>query len=197
MTARAAEPSYDDGGWGRLSRRFSPYLDPAVGIVAATLSVTSLLTTDVAAIDPRLEPADVVSVVATLVAGLSLAWRRTRPVTAFVVFVTGCLVVSLTGHYIGLLSVLLLFSLYSLAVHGGRRAGLVGLASSLVVFLGLALLDIPDLGMSDFLQAWGLLVAAWAVGDAIRSRRGQQAERLRAAQQEAANAREHSACRSE
>jgi signal transduction histidine kinase len=193
MTARAAEPSYDDGGWARLSRRFSPYLDPALGIVAAALAVTSLVTTDVEAIDPRLESADVVSVVATVAAGLSLAWRRTRPVTSFVVFVTGCLVVSLTGHYIGLLSLLLLFSLYSLAAHGGRRAGVVGLASSLVVFLGLALLDIPDLGMSDLLQAWALLVAAWAVGDAIRSRRGQQAERLRAAQQEATIAREHAA----
>jgi signal transduction histidine kinase len=193
MTARAAEPSYYDGGWARLSRRFSPYLDPALGIVAATLSVTSLVTTDVSAIDPRLEPADVVSVAATLAAGLSLAWRRTRPVTAFAVFVTGCLVVTLTGHYIGLLSLLLLFSLYSLAVHGGRRAGVVGLALSIVVFLGLALLDIPDLGMSDLLQACALLVAAWAVGDAIRSRRGQQTERLRAAQQEAATAREHAA----
>ena len=193
MTARAAEPSYDDGGWARMSRRFSPYLDPALGIVAAALSVTSLVTTDVAAIDPRLEPADVVSVVATLAAGLSLAWRRTRPATSFAVFVTGCLVVTLTGHYIGLLSVLLLFSLYSLAVHGGRRAGVVGLALSLVVFFGLALLDIPDLGMSDLLQACALLVAAWAIGDAIRSRRGQQTERLRAAQQEAATAREHAA----
>ena len=152
------------------------------------------MTTDVGGIDPRLEPADPLSVAATLVAGLSLVWRRTRPVAAFVVFVAGCLVVSLTEHYIGLLSVLLLFSLYSLAAHGGRRAGVVGpgLVASLV-FFGLALLDVPDLGMSDLLQACALLLAAWALGDAIRSRRAQQAERLRVAEQEAATAREQAA----
>ena len=58
------------------------------------------------------------------------------------------------------------------------------------MFVGLALLDVPDLGTSDLLQACALLLAAWAVGDAIRSRRGQARERLRIAEQEAASARE-------
>ena len=79
MTGRAAEPSYDIGAWAALTRRFSPYLDVTLGIAAAALSVVSLLSTDVSAIDSRLEPADPVSVAATLVAGLSLVWRRTRP----------------------------------------------------------------------------------------------------------------------
>jgi signal transduction histidine kinase len=157
------------------------------------LSVTSLLSTDVASVDPRLAAADPLAVVATLAAGLCLAWRRGRPVPAFAGFVTGCLVVTLTGHYIGLLSVLQLLSLYSLAAHGRRRDGVVGLAVSIVIFAGLALLDIPDLGTSDLLQACALLIAAWAVGDAIRSRRAQQSERLRVAEQEAATAREHAA----
>lgn len=193
MTGRADDPSYHTGGWAELSRRFSPYLDLTLGIAAAALAVASLLTTDVGAIDPRLEAADPLSVAATLAAGLSLVWRRTRPVPAFVVFVTGCLVVSLTDHYIGLLSVLLLFGLYSLAAHGRRRDGVVGLVASIVVFIGLALLDIPDLRTSDLLQACALLLAAWALGDAIRSRRAQQAERLHAAEQEAATAREQAA----
>jgi signal transduction histidine kinase len=193
MTGRAAEPSLDGGGWAALSRRFSPYLDLVLGSVAAALAVTSLMTTDVAAIDPRLQAADPLSVAATLMSGISLAWRRTRPVTAFVVFVAGCLVVSLTGHYIGLLSVLLLFALYSLAAHGSRRAGVIGLATSIVVFLGLALLDVPDLRTSDLLQACALLLAAWALGDAIRSRRAEQAGRLRSARQEAVTAREQAA----
>ena len=140
----------------------------------------SLLTTDVASIDPRLETADPLSVAATLAAGLSLVWRRTRPVLSFGIFVAGCLVVSLTEHYIGLLSVLLLFSLYSLASHGRRRDGVIALVASILVFIGLALLDVPDLRMSDLLQACALLLAAWALGDAIRSRRAQQSERLRA-----------------
>ena len=144
-----------------LARRLSPYVDLATGIAAAALSVASLLSTDVAGIDPRLEPADPLSVAATLVAGLSLVWRRRRPVAAFAVFVSCCLLVTLTGHYIGLLSVLLLFSLYSLAAHSRRRNGVVGLALCLLVFIGLAVLDVPDLGTSDLLQACALLLTAW------------------------------------
>jgi len=173
-----------------LARRLSPYLDLAIGLAAAALSVASLLSTDIASIDPRLDPADPSSVAATLVAGLSLVWRRRRPVAAFTVFVTCCLVVTLTDHYIGLLSVLLLFSLYSLAAHSRRRNGVAGLVLCLLVFIGLAVLDVPDLGTSDLLQACALLLTAWALGDAIRSRRIQQSERLRIAEQEAAAARE-------
>ena len=47
--------------------------------------------------------------------------------------------------------------------------------------MGLALLDVPDLGTSVLLQSLALLVAAWAVGDAIRSRRQYQREQLVAA----------------
>jgi signal transduction histidine kinase len=193
MTGRAAEPPLAIGAWTALSQRFSPYLDPAVGLVATVLSVLSLATTEVATIDPRLEPADPVSVAATALAGLSLIWRRSRPLASFIVFTAGCLVVTLTDHYIGLLSVLLLFSLYSLAAHGERRQGVLGLLGSIVVFNVLAVLDVPDLRTSDLLQACGLLVGAWALGDAIRSRRGHQAERLRVAEQEAAAAREQAA----
>lgn len=193
MAGRAATPSYDIGAWAALSRRLSPYLDLALGIAAGVMSVVSLVSTDAAAIDTRLAPADPLSVVATLVAGLSLVWRRSRPAAAFTVFVVGCLAVTLTDHYIGLLSVLLLFSLYSLAAHGRRRDGVVGLVLSLLVFIGLALLDVPDLGTSDLLEACALLLASWALGDAIRSRRTQQSERLRSAEQEAATAREQAA----
>ncbi len=193
MTGGAAGAPLEIGAWASLSRRFSPFLDPAIGLVVAAMSVLSLVTTDVGAIDPRLEPADPLSIAATGVAGLSLIWRRTYPMTSFAIFTAGCLVVTLTDHYIGLLSVVLLFSLYSLAVHGGRRQGVLGLLTSIVVFNMLALLDVPDLQTSDLLQACGLLVGAWALGDAIRSRRTHQAERLRVAEQEAAAAREHAA----
>jgi signal transduction histidine kinase len=190
MTGRVAEQSYDIGAWAALTRRLSPYLDLTIGLTAAVMSVASLLSTDVASIDSRLEPGDPLSVAATFVAGLSLVWRRSRPAASFAVFVSCCLVVTLTDHYIGLLSVLLLFSLYSLAAHSRRRDAVVGLAVCLLTFIGLAVLDVPDLGTSDLLQACALLVAAWALGDAIRSRRTQQSERLRVAEQEAATARE-------
>ncbi len=45
----------------------------------------------------------------------------------------------------------------------------------------LALLDVPDLGTSVVFQSLALLVAAWALGDAIRSRRHAQREQLVAA----------------
>ena len=197
MPAQAVEPSYEpsnrQGAWEALSRRFSPYLDLTIGLVAAVLSVIALLNSDLGALDPRLEPPDPLSVAATLVAGLSLVWRRTRPVASYAVFVASCLVVTLTGHYIGLLSILMLLGLYSLATHGRRRDGVIALALSIVLFIGLALFDVPDLGTADLLQACALLLAAWALGDAIRSRRAQQSERLRVAEQEAATAREHAA----
>lgn len=190
MTGQVAEQSHEGGAWATLTRRLSPYLDFALGLAAAALAITSLLLTDVTGIDPRLEPADPWSVAATCVAGLSLVWRRSRPSESFAVFVACCLGVTLTDHYIGLLSVLLLFSLYSLAAHGRRKNGVVGLVVILLLFVGLALLDVPDLGTSDLVQACALLLAAWALGDAIRSRRTQQAERLRIAEQEAVTARE-------
>jgi signal transduction histidine kinase len=193
MTGHVAERSYDVGTWATLSRRLSPYLDVALALLATVMSVLSLVSTDVATIDPRLAPPDPVAVLATAIAGLSLVWRRTRPVASFTIFTAGCLVVTLTDHYIGLLSVVLLFSLYSLAAHGGRRQGVIGLVASIVVFNVLALLDVPDLQTSDLLQAFALLVIAWAVGDAIRSRRADQAERLHVAEQEAAAARDEAA----
>ena len=193
MRAQAVELSSEQGAWAALSRRFSPYVDLAIGLAAAGVSVASLLSVDMVSIDPRLEPADPLSVAATAAAGLSLSWRRSRPATSFAVFGACCLVVSLTGHYIGLLSILLLLSLYSLAAYGRRRDGVTGLAVVLLVFAGLALLDVPDLGTADLVQACALLLAAWAVGDAIRSRRAQQTERLQVAEQAAATAREQAA----
>lgn len=168
-------------GWAEASRRLAPYLDPAVGVVAAALALASLLTTDLSQLDPRLEEPDLVSAVATVAAAGALAWRRSRPLPSYAVMVAGSLVVSLTDHYIGLLSVLMLFSLYSLAAHGRRRDAGLGFGVGALCFVGLALLDVPDLGTSDLLQALALLVAAWAVGDAIRSRRQAQREQLVAA----------------
>jgi signal transduction histidine kinase len=49
---------------------------------------------------------------------------------------------------------------------------------------------VPDLRLSDVVQSSALLVAAWALGYAVRSRRQQETERLRAAEQDARAARE-------
>src|SRR4051794_17036521 len=168
-------------GWEEWSRRLAPYLDPAIGIVAAALALASLLITDADSVDPRLKDPDLVSAVATVAAAGALAWRRTRPVASYAVFVVGALVVSGTFHYIGLLSVLMLLSLYSLTTHGRRRDALVGLGAGVACFVGLGLAGAPDLRTKDVLLAIALLVAAWAVGDAVRARREQHQDQLKAA----------------
>jgi signal transduction histidine kinase len=193
MTAQPATSAYGTTVWSVLSRRLAPWLDPVLGVVATAAALMSLLGADPASLDPRLDPPNALAVVATTVAGLSLIWRRSRPTASYVVYVTACLVVSLSGHYIGLLSVFLLVALYSLATQAPRRTGVIGLAATVGVFVVLALLDVPDLGTGDLLQAIALLLAAWAVGDAVRSRRAQQRDELRAAEQEAVAAREQAA----
>jgi signal transduction histidine kinase len=176
-----------------VGRRLSPWLDPVLGVLAAGLAVSSLLAKDLATIDPRLHEPDTFAVLATATAGLSLAWRRTRPVPSYAAFLLCSLAVSASSHYIGLLSLLFLLSLYSLAAHTRGVAGPVGLAAALAAFGALALADVPDLATTDLVQAAALVVTAWAVGEAIGSRRAEHAERLRAAEQEAAAAREHAA----
>jgi signal transduction histidine kinase len=193
MSAEASPPPYRQSGWAALLRRFDPWLDPAIGVGAAALALGSLLSTEAAAVDPRLGEPDLLAGIATVAAAGGLAWRRSRPVTSYAVFAAGCLVVTVSGHYIGLLSVLLLLSLYSLTAHARRRAGLIGLGVAVASFVVLALADVPDLGAQDLLTSVALLVTAWAIGDAIRSRREQQREQLRAAEQEAVAAREQAA----
>jgi signal transduction histidine kinase len=168
-------------GWEVAQRRLAPYLDPAIGIVAAALALASLLATDADSIDPRLHDPDIVSAVATVAAAGALALRRSRPVASYAVFVAGALVVSGSFHYIGLLSVLMLLSLYSLTTHARRRDGVIGLGVGIACFVGLGLAGVPDLRTKDVLLAIALLVAAWAVGDAVRARREQHRDQLKAA----------------
>ncbi len=161
--------------------RLDRILDPLIAAAAVALAVTVLVASDIRSTDPRLHEADLLSLVATVVAAGSLAWRRTRPVLSYVVFMSGCLVVSGSFHYIGLLSVLLPFSLFSLCFYGTRRQGLVGLVAGVLCFVGLGLAGVPDLRTKDLLLSIALLVAAWAVAEALRSRRDHQRDRMRAA----------------
>ncbi len=172
-------PAGRRNGWFVASQRLGPYLDPAIAVLAVVLSLVSLLGADAAAVDPRLQQPDALAVAGTVLAAGGLAWRRSRPLASYVAMWAGGLVVTLSDHYIGLLSVLILFSLFSLAAHGRRRDGLAGLAAGLATFVALALLDVPDLGTTVLLQSLALLVAAWAIGDGLRSRRHQQREQER------------------
>jgi signal transduction histidine kinase len=181
MSAEPAAPALRRSVWGSIPRRVDPYLDPMLGVVAAGLALTSLLAADMDAVDPRLHEPDLLAAVATVLAAGSLAWRRKRPAMSYGVFVAGAFVVSGSFHYIGLLSILMLFSLYSLATHGTRKEGLAGLGVGIACFAVLGLGGVPDLRTKDVLLAIALLVATWAVAEALRSRRELQRDQVRAA----------------
>ena len=181
MNAEPGSPANWRSVGGSLAQRVDQFLDTAIAIVAVTLAVTSLLTTDQEAIDPRLHDPDALAAVATAVAAGSLAWRRRRPVVSYAGFVTGALVVSGSFHYIGVLAILMPFSLFSLATYGSRREGVVGLGAGIGCFVVLGLAKVPDLRTKDVLLAVALLVASWAVAEALRSRRDQQRDQVKAA----------------
>src|SRR3954451_10515611 len=181
MIAEPAASGYRPDVRRAWVRRARPWVDPVLAVVAAALALTSSLGTDVGAIDPRLHEPDLLAVVPTVVAAGSLAWRRTRPVASYAVFLAGVLVVVGTSHYIGLLSVLMLLSLFSLATYGSRRDGVIGLAVGVGCFVVAALAGAPDLRTKDLLLGVSLLVAAWAVAEALRARREQQRGQVQAA----------------
>ncbi len=181
MRPEAPAPVYRRTAWGRLARRLDPFVDPVIGVVAAALALTSFLATDIGELDPRLHAPNTLAAVATVVAAGSLAWRRSRPRMAYGVFLACALIVSGSFHYIALLSVLLLFSLYSLTTHASRRDAAVGLGLGMASFVGLAVAGVPDLTTKDLLLSLALLLAAWAVGEVVRTRRELQRDQVRAA----------------
>jgi signal transduction histidine kinase len=181
MSPQATAPAYGRGVWARLARRLDPFLDPAIGVAAVALALTRFLSADLGELDPRLREPNAVAIVATVVAAGSLAWRRTRPRVSYGVFLAGALVVSGSGRYIASLSLLVLLSLYSLTTHTSRRDAAIGLGVGIAAFLGLALAGVPDLRTRDLLLAIALLVATWAVGEVVRTRRELQRDQVRAA----------------
>ena len=169
------------------------WLDVVVGVCAALAALIAHITSNLATLDPRLLPPSLLSCTATVIAALGLVLRRTRPIVGFVILATATSVVSLTDHYVAVLPLLLLISLYSVTAHSSRLAGVVTLVSSILIFMALALIGVPDLRLSAVVQSSALLIAAWAVGLAVRSGRIGAMERLHAAEQNARAAREEAA----
>lgn len=172
------------------TRRAPAWVDTVVGVLAAAAALTSLLSTTPAEIDPRLHPPTAWVAAVTVAGALGLVWRRRRPVLCFLLLLTAAVLVSASGHFIGMLALLLGIGLLSLAIHCRRRwHALAALAATLVALAGLALAGVPDLRPAALGQNGVLFLAVWAVGDALRSRRAHQAELVRSAEAEAAAAR--------
>jgi signal transduction histidine kinase len=172
------------------ARRAPGWVDIVLGVAAAAAAVVAVRSTDAATVDVRLHDPTVWIDLLTFVGGLGLVWRRTHPLRGFVVLWSAAVLVSALGYYIGLLGLLLIPSLLSLAIHCRRRMdGFLALCASVLSLGVLALANVPDLRLSDLGENAGLFVAAWAVGDAVRSRRSEQVERVQVAEWEVLAAR--------
>ena len=122
--------------------------DLLIGVVAAAAALFRHLNNPHDQLDPRLVAPTVLSGALTIVAGLALVVRRIRPIISFIVITGTASIISLTDHYVALLPLVLLVSLYSVASVASRRAGLVAMATSIAAFVALALLGVPDLRLS-------------------------------------------------
>ncbi len=169
------------------------WLDVVVGICAALAALIAHRTANLSTLDSRLLPPSLLSSAATVIAALGLVLRRVHPIVGFAILAAATSVVSLTDHYVTVLPLLLLISLYSVTVHSSRLAGVLTLVISILIFAALALIGVPDLRLSAVVQSSALLIAAWALGLAVRSGRIGERERLRAAEQNARAAREEAA----
>ncbi len=172
------------------ARRAPGWVDPVLGAAAVAVSLVVAVTADVAAIDPRLHPATVPYLLLTALgaSGLTL-WRR-RPLLGFLVVAVSGTVVSAAGYFIGALSLVLLVALYAVAANSSRERALVGLGVTAVVYLGLSLAGVPDLGITDAVGGVAMSVAAVAVGEVARLRREYQDSTIRMAQARGADAAE-------
>jgi signal transduction histidine kinase len=165
-------------------------LDALAAVVAAAAAVAVQHKADVVAVDARLHQPDLVATVVTVAAALTLFWWRSRPVRACVALIVATTAVSALSHYVGLLPWLLTCALWALAVHGPRLHSLAALAAAWLSYSGLTLMGVPDNTGDAYLSTTALLVAAWALGDGVRSRRSRVDADLRAARRDAAAARE-------
>lgn len=131
---------------------------------------------------------DAISGPALLLTGLSLAWRRQRPLPSTIGVMCGIAAQAvLTGNAPQSLAVTgpMLISVYSVAAYGARRDALVGLAFTV---LALAAHDINDPLLPTFMDFanealfwWLVMLAGWITGLFVnRNRRARALEQIAA-----------------
>ena len=123
-------------------------MDVVVGLCAALAALIAHRTSDLSTLDPRLLPPSLLSSAATVIAALGLVLRRVHPIVGFVILAAATSVMSLTDHYVAVLPLLLLISLYSVTVNSSRLTGVLTLVCSILIFVALVLVGVPDLPLS-------------------------------------------------
>ena len=174
-------------------RPSATWRDALLAVAAAGAACLVLLRTDVHAVDPALRDPDLFAAAVTAGAGLSGCWWRTHPARWFAATTLAAVVVAAAGHYVGLLPWLVTAALCAVAARHPRRRSLTALAVAVAGYTAISVAGIPDNAGDAFLSTVALLVAAWALGDGVRLRRGRVAAELHAARSDAAAARQEAA----
>jgi signal transduction histidine kinase len=168
--------------WSAVRSRL-PRLDPLVtdgllALVAAGLSLAQMQSFPI----PR--DRSPLNIALVLLQTLPLVLRRRAPFTVFAVVAAAAGVQGVLGLRGPLLAFLALnLALYSLAVYGDRRLAIGGAAvwaSLLTVRLGYVIVTrwphMAVSGLSDVVDDYVLLAAAWILGEGVRQRRVHAAE---------------------
>lgn len=104
-------------------------------------------------------------------AGLALAWRRTRPLASFLVIAGVLLLVEALRWDLGWIPWAFTFSGYALGAHGSRRSAVVGLGVALAAMAGLATLQAPGFDSWLDITMPAALLLVWAFGRVVAFRR--------------------------
>jgi signal transduction histidine kinase len=124
----------------------------------------------------RPAPLTILGMLAGAVQGAALWWQRSRPVLVMAIALAGGLVIQLLAPA-GVFPFAALVAIGSLAA---ARPPLVSLPA-LAAVLGLTALNLLTAPAGDTLFAMAVVVAAWALGEAVRNRRTAIAEAARRA----------------
>ncbi len=157
-------------------------MDLVIGAAAMVVAVTVAANADTAAVDPRLQPATGLALVLTGVAASGITLWRRQPLLGVLVIAAATTAVSAGGYIVGVLPVLMVAALCALAANGTRRQTVLGLGITAAGYVGLWLAHVPDLSSADVVTSLSICLAAVAVGEALRQRRGRDEGLIEAAE---------------
>jgi signal transduction histidine kinase len=162
-------------------------LDPRVldAVLAAAFLVIALISLATAEVGPGQRSKDPFAYLVTIIASVSLAFRRSHPFTVMLITTSAAIGLSAMGYPEAALPFAALLAFYAVAAHGVPwRANL----TLLVLAAGLGVLYLTreesQMTAGDFVGTSVLFVGVWVLGQTLRARR----DRLDAAEERAARA---------